>query len=59
MSETFTRPVGIVERAYQLAPECFNLDEVRAKLRSEGYTQIDDHLSGPTLRNALKKLTRG
>jgi hypothetical protein len=54
-----TKPVGIVERAYQIAPESQNLDEVRAKLRREGYIQIDEHLSGPTLRNALKKLTRG
>ena len=57
MSNNPVETVGLVQRAYQLAPASFDLGEIRTKLRREGYTQIDEHLNGPSLRSALKKLT--
>ncbi|CAA9521938.1 MAG: hypothetical protein AVDCRST_MAG31-1681 [uncultured Sphingomonas sp.] len=50
--------IGLVERAFQLALASFDVGEIRAKLRREGYAQVDEHLSGPSLRAALKKLMR-
>lgn len=49
--------VGTVERAYQLAPECRTMDELRAKLMREGCTNIDAHLQG-SLRRELSKLLK-
>ena len=46
-----------VERAFQLAPECRTLDELRRKLVKEGCTGIDDHIQG-SLRRDLKKLLK-
>jgi hypothetical protein len=47
---------GIVERAFELAPGCENIEAVRSALKREGYSNIDAHLSGPSLRADLKKL---
>jgi hypothetical protein len=46
---------GTVERAFQLAPECRSLEELRAKLMKEGWTNVDAHLHG-SLRKDLAKL---
>ena len=46
---------GTVERAFQLAPKCRSMDELRSKLVDEGCFQIDAHLHG-SLRSELKKL---
>lgn len=45
----------IIERAFQLAPEVTSLDQIRSALRDEGYSNIDAHLAGPSLRAQLKK----
>lgn len=50
------RTIGTVERAYQLAPECHSLEEVRSKLEAEGHSNVGAHLTGPSLRMSLKKL---
>jgi hypothetical protein len=47
---------GIIERAYELAPQCGTVDEVRSALRREGYSNVDAHLSGPRIRADLTKL---
>ena len=47
--------VGTVERAFQLARESTSLEEVRRKLISEGFANIDAHLQG-SLRRELKQL---
>ena len=47
---------GIIERAYEIAPECSSVDEVRSALRREGYSNVDGHLSGPRIRADLTKL---
>lgn len=41
----------IIERALELAAESASVEEVKRKLKAEGYTQIQEHLAG--------RLTRG
>ena len=48
--------VNIIERAFQLAPECATVDEVRQKLVSEGYFSVHQHLSGKHIRRQLNDL---
>jgi hypothetical protein len=50
------RTVGTVERAFQLAPRSVTVEEIRVKLRREGYAQVDEHLSGGMIRAELKRL---
>jgi len=47
---------GTVERAFEIAPDCATLDEVRKRLKQEGHSQVDAHLAGPALRAQLAKL---
>jgi hypothetical protein len=49
---------SVVERAFQLAPECRSMEQVRGKLAREGYArnEVDAHLSGGSIRANLKKL---
>jgi hypothetical protein len=49
---------GTIERAYELALACHNIDEVRAALRREGYSNVDGHLAGRVIRADLTKLLR-
>jgi hypothetical protein len=49
-------PVGIVERAFQLAPGCSSINELRQALASEGYSQFDAHLEGLGIQRELRKL---
>ena len=49
--------MGTVERAFQLAPECRTMDELRAKLSKEQFGAIDAHLQG-SLRRDLRKLLK-
>ncbi|MEO6248912.1 MAG: hypothetical protein ABIO85_10095 [Sphingomicrobium sp.] len=51
--------VGAVERAMQLAPSCRSLDEIRSALTSEGYSNVNAHLSGLSFRKTLSKLMAG
>jgi hypothetical protein len=48
---------GTVERAYQLAPQCRTIDELRAKLVKEHCTNVEAHLQG-SLRKELSKLLK-
>ena len=50
-------PKGTVERAFDLAPECRTLDELRAKLAEEGHSNITAHLQD-SLKRDLKKLLK-
>lgn len=47
--------VGLVERAFQLAPSCSSVDEIRLKLKAEGYAGIEAHLQGRSIRDDLTK----
>jgi hypothetical protein len=49
---------GLVERAFQLALDSANVDEIRARLRKEGYSNVDAHLMGRKLRSDLVKVIR-
>ena len=46
---------NIIERAFQLAREAHNLDEIRKILRREGYSNVDAHLGGASIKADLKK----
>ena len=48
----------IVERAFQLAKEANTIEEIRAKLKQEGYSNVDGHLIGPLLRADLTRIIR-
>ena len=47
--------IGTIERAFQLAPECTSVDELRFKLRKEGHFNVDAHLQGGSIRKELTK----
>jgi hypothetical protein len=53
-----TGGLSIIERAYQLARsgECANLTGVKDRLRTEGYANVNGHLSGPVITRALRRL---
>ena len=44
---------GIIERALELAAESLSVEEVRRKLKAEGYTKIEAHLSGKLIRRQI------
>jgi len=44
---------NIIERAFQLAPECQTVVEVRNKLSREGYLQVDAHFSGRLIKKEI------
>jgi hypothetical protein len=46
---------GIIERAFELARCSANIEEVRIALRREGYSNVDAHLAGPTIKADLKQ----
>jgi len=50
--------VGIIERAFQLAAGSESVDQIRSKLRKEGYSNVDAHLAGPRIRSDLVKLIK-
>ena len=45
--------VNIIERAFQLAAESVSVDEVKRKLRREGYFNVEAHLSGRQIRSEI------
>ena len=45
----------IIERAFELAGSSTTIDEIRYTLKSEGYSNVDAHLSGPSIKADLKK----
>ena len=49
---------GIIERAFQLAQLSANVDEIRSRLRKEGYSNVDAHLMGRKIRSDLVKIIR-
>ena len=51
--------LGIIERAFQLASSSVNVEEIRVKLRKEGYSNVDAHLMGRKIRSDLVKIIRG
>jgi hypothetical protein len=50
---------NIIERAFQLARGSTNIDEIRKTLRREGYSNVDAHLAGASIKAQLKKQFAG
>lgn len=46
---------SIIERAFEVAKTSTTIDEIRHVLKNEGYSNVDAHLSGPSIRADLKK----
>jgi tRNA G26 N,N-dimethylase Trm1 len=46
---------NIIERAFELARESDNLEEIRKALRREGYSTVDAHLGGASIKADFKK----
>jgi tRNA G26 N,N-dimethylase Trm1 len=46
---------NIIERAFQLAPNATSIEEIRKTLRQEGYSNVDAHLAGASIKTDLKK----
>jgi len=46
---------NIIERAFQLARTSDNIDDIRKTLRREGYSNVDAHLGGASIKADLKK----
>ena len=51
-------PTPIIERAYAIARSgtCPTIRDLRARLRQEGYTLVDDFIAGRSLLSELKLL---
>ena len=45
----------IIERAFQLASDSTSVDDIRKVLRQEGYSNVDAHLAGASIKAQLKK----
>lgn len=45
----------IIERAFQLAHDATSIEEIRKALRQEGYSNVDAHLGGASIKADLKK----
>ena len=46
---------NIIERAFQLARSSKTIEEIRRILRQEGYSNVDAHLEGASIKADLKK----
>jgi hypothetical protein len=53
-------PEGTVSRAFELAKSgtCKNINDIRRRLKQEGYSAIDEHFSGPTMKRQLTILLK-
>jgi tRNA G26 N,N-dimethylase Trm1 len=45
---------NIIERAFQLARDS-SIEEIRKTLRKEGYSNVDAHLGGASIKADLKR----
>lgn len=50
--------VGLIERAFDIAPECRSLDELKKRLVGEGYVNVEAHLGGRHIRSQISPLLR-
>ncbi|HUG45820.1 MAG TPA: hypothetical protein VMK31_04815 [Sphingomicrobium sp.] len=46
---------NIIERAFQLARNSANIEDIRRTLRQEGYSNVDAHLAGASIKADLRK----
>jgi ribosomal protein S8 len=45
---------GTVKRAFEIAPDCTTIDEIRSRLREEGYANVFEHLQGSSIQKQLR-----
>jgi hypothetical protein len=43
----------VIERAFEIAPECGTVEEIRRRLAREGYIGAEAHLSGKLIKTQL------
>jgi tRNA G26 N,N-dimethylase Trm1 len=48
-------PMNVIERAFELAGCSTSIEEIRNALRREGYSNVDAHLAGRSIKADLKK----
>lgn len=48
--------MNIIERAFQLAPACNSMTELRRALCREGFSAVDAHLTGLGTQRQLRNL---
>ena len=53
--ENEMQPTNVIERAFELARGSTSIDQVRIALKQEGYTNVDAHLAGRSIKADLKK----
>jgi hypothetical protein len=46
---------NIIERAFEVAGESTSIEDIRKVLRREGYSNVDAHLAGASIKADLKK----
>ena len=46
---------NIIERAFQLARDASSIEDIRRALRQEGFSNVDAHLAGASIKADLKK----
>ena len=46
---------GIIQRAFELAQSSTTVDAIRKSLKTEGYSNVDAHLGGASIKADLKK----
>jgi hypothetical protein len=46
---------NIIVRAFELARDGTSIDDIRKRLRREGYSNVDAHLAGASIKADLKK----
>jgi len=46
---------NIIERAFELAPAATSVDDIRKALRQEGYSNVDAHLAGASIKADLRR----
>ena len=46
---------NIIERSFQLARSSTTIEEIRRVLRQEGYSNVDAHLAGASIKADLKR----
>jgi hypothetical protein len=51
---------GTVARAFELARAgtCRSVEDIKRQLRTEGYSSIPEHLSGPAIKKQLSSLLK-
>ena len=50
---------NIFERAFELAPGCDTLDQLRMALKREGYANVDQHFQGRQIKAQVAGMLRG